>query len=91
MAGCPGSQTGLVARDAGQADWHGKQSPSISVSGFSILGSPDDPATWIPTSSSAGALGGKLEVEGKGSGEQDSVREKMSANGLGPPHSSMNK
>lgn len=42
VAGRPGSQTGLVVRKAGQADWHGKRSPSISISGSSTLGSEDD-------------------------------------------------
>ena len=65
VAGHPGSQTGLVARKAGQADWHGKRSPSISISDSSILGSQDNQAPWLPTRSSTGALREKLEVEGK--------------------------
>ena len=39
MAGSPGSQTGLVVREAGQAAWHAKRSPSISIL---------TPASWAP-------------------------------------------
>lgn len=90
MAGSPGFQTGLAAKEAWAGGLAWKRS-SIAISSSSILSYWDNQASWLSTSSSTGALGEKLELEGRGSGKQDSMRKKMSVNGLGPPHLSMNK